>query len=221
MHIGRYAPSSRPLLVALGLSLLLHGLLAFLAPSVDHTPLALATPTLKLVLIAQPGPAPRTLLRKTVSSSTSAPAPAVDPTPKVISDAAPDARADPLPAPNRAVRNETLARIEQLDDVESAFDRTLSTYRALLETALAGQHHYPRLAQVRRWQGEVQIKLRVARDGHVLDARIIASSGHDVLDQEALYTVSRTAPLPPFPGALGEPSITIIVPIRFVLAGQS
>ena len=50
---------------------------------------------------------------------------------------------------------------------------------------------YPREAEGRRLEGTVAVALQIADDGRVVGTRVVASSGHALLDQEALATLSR------------------------------
>ena len=61
-------------------------------------------------------------------------------------------------------------------------------------------------------QGVVQISFTIASDGNVGGLKITQSSGHYVLDQAALATLSKSSPFPPPP--LGAPRM-FTVPIRF------
>ena len=61
-------------------------------------------------------------------------------------------------------------------------------------------------------QGVVLISFTIASEGNVGDLKITQSSGHDVLDQAALTTISKSSPFPPPP--LGAPRV-FTVPIRF------
>jgi TonB family protein len=53
--------------------------------------------------------------------------------------------------------------------------------------------------------GKVQVGFRLARDGHVLDAWLVSSSGIAQLDREAVATVLRSQPLPVIPPDLSAP----------------
>lgn len=45
---------------------------------------------------------------------------------------------------------------------------------------------YPRLARLRRWEGTVDVEVALGSDGKVSSARIVTSSGYEVLDEAAL-----------------------------------
>ena len=95
--------------------------------------------------------------------------------------------------------------------------RALPNFEARLLARLEQYKHYPRAAMNRGQQGTVRIRFTMDRTGEVLAVTIAQSSGHDLLDQEALATVRRAAPLPPIPPDIPQARLNIVVPIRFAL----
>ena len=91
----------------------------------------------------------------------------------------------------------------------------LDEYAVALSALLARHQTYPRLAALRGWQGEVRIRLRLARKGNLLGAEVVQSSGHEVLDRQALDLVLST-PLPPPPTGSAE-ELHIEIPIHYRL----
>jgi protein TonB len=98
-------------------------------------------------------------------------------------------------------------------DLDAARDR----YGSLLAREIAKHKRYPRIARMRNWQGEAQVELQLDGDGNILSSRIEKSSGHDVLDKQALEMVMRATPFPPPPAVLNGQSFTLLVPISFRL----
>lgn len=75
---------------------------------------------------------------------------------------------------------------------------------------------YPAIAQEMGLEGTVVVRVVVRADGSLAAAPSVdASSGHDVLDDEALRIVARAAPFAPPLGHDG--SLTLRVPVRFHL----
>jgi protein TonB len=91
----------------------------------------------------------------------------------------------------------------------------LAAYRQQLSALLAQQRSYPRLAAMRGWEGEVRLRLRVARRGNLVAVEVERSSGFDVLDQHARALLAALGDLPPPPGEGGE--IQVVVPINYKL----
>jgi protein TonB len=73
---------------------------------------------------------------------------------------------------------------------------------------------YPAAAAARRWTGKVRVAFIIAADGTVEDARVVRSSGRDILDRAALAAVRSAGPFP----APGRPQ-AVEVPVSFVLQG--
>lgn len=91
----------------------------------------------------------------------------------------------------------------------------LAAYRQQLSALFAQQRSYPRLAAMRGWEGEVRLRLRVARRGNLVAVDVERSSGFDVLDQHAQALLAALGDLPPPPGDGGE--IQVVVPINYKL----
>lgn len=75
---------------------------------------------------------------------------------------------------------------------------------------------YPSLARTRRWEGKVILEAVIRDDGTIMELRIEESSGHAILDQDALAVVKKASPLQ-LRHSLGQPQITILVPISYNL----
>lgn len=93
----------------------------------------------------------------------------------------------------------------------------LAAYGRELAGAVATRQRYPRLAQLRSWQGTAVLQLELAAAGGLLAVRVLSSSGHEILDQQALEMVRAVVPLPPLPGALAGQPLTVDVPVVFRL----
>ena len=89
------------------------------------------------------------------------------------------------------------------------------TWKSLLVSQLERSKRYPSEARARGEQGVAQLAFSVDRHGGVHDARIVRSSGSELLDRETLAMVERAQPLPPPPPELPGTQIAIVVPIRY------
>lgn len=127
----------------------------------------------------------------------SVPAPAVAPPPSV------SAPPPPKPLPQQASE----ARDNQL----------LATYGASISKEIKRFQKYPPPAQRRGWEGTVEVLLQIAADGKVTSVTVGKSSGHAMLDEEAVNMIHRAMPLPePPPDLRGQPRV-VTVPIVFKL----
>lgn len=93
----------------------------------------------------------------------------------------------------------------------------LDGYGLALSKTFSKFQRYPRLAQIRHWQGKVQVSLQIAAGGKLISASVSRSSGYEILDQQALEIVKQANPLPQVPEALQAKTFTVIVPILFRL----
>ncbi len=93
----------------------------------------------------------------------------------------------------------------------------LGRYAQQLSRLLASHQEYPRLAAQRGWEGEVRLRLKVARQGNLLSVQVDRSSGHDILDQHAMQLVDLASGLPPLPDGLEGSEISVIVPVNYRL----
>jgi TonB family protein len=91
----------------------------------------------------------------------------------------------------------------------------IASWQQTLVARVARFQRYP--AQAKGATGVVNLSFSIDRQGHVLNGRVIKSSGSAVLDTEALSLLTRAAPLPPPPAAAPDGDLTFVLPIRFVL----
>lgn len=115
--------------------------------------------------------------------------------------------AKPAPAPTQ-VATKAPAQVDQ--------QQMLGRYAQQLSLLLSSQQVYPRLAAMRGWEGEVRLRLKVARKGNLLSLQVDRSSGYEILDQHALQLVELVR-MPPFPEALEGSEIQITVPVNYKL----
>lgn len=78
---------------------------------------------------------------------------------------------------------------------------------------------YPRVARQRRWQGTVLLEVLVSDEGLPQDIRIVASSGHEVLDRAAEKAVAGWLFAPGRRNDVPE-AMLVRVPVRFELTGR-
>ncbi len=93
----------------------------------------------------------------------------------------------------------------------------LAAYRRQLGELFARHQAYPRLAALRGWEGEVRVRLKVARKGSLLAVQLDRSSGFDVLDRHALAMLGELPALPALPEGLASDELQLVVPILYKL----
>ena len=74
-----------------------------------------------------------------------------------------------------------------------------NAYNALVFGHLQRFKHYPKSA--RGTLGKVEVSFVLNRAGEVIETAVTKSSGNGVLDRDALETLRRASPFPPFPAA--------------------
>ena len=101
---------------------------------------------------------------------------------------------------------------------EDPVDReVLSGFGEALRQRAAGYGNYPALALRRGWQGLVKVRVRYDRLGRVYQLEVSDSSGHQVLDEQAIRMLRQAAADFPLPEALLNKAFSVIVPIAFKL----
>ena len=115
--------------------------------------------------------------------------------------------AEPVPPPLAA----------QVPAPRASFSDLLAGYGQTISLVLARYTDYPRVAQMQGWQGAVTMRLRVAPSGRLLDAEVQTSSGHEVLDRQALAMAARAERFPAPPEGLRDREVAVLVPVVFRL----
>jgi len=184
-----------------------------LAPPKAPEPLPIATPEPlpePPKPIPLPKPTPRLEPKRIVEPppSFNPPEPVSSPTPPAVITATPKAETPPTfttPPPEPPKPND--------EDLDAA----RSFYSGQLTREIARHKQYPKIAQMRGWQGEVQIDLHLDGDGNVLSSKIDTSSGHETLDNQALEMIKKASPFSAPPDVLRGRSFNILVPVSFRL----
>ena len=99
------------------------------------------------------------------------------------------------------------------DDINAA----LGQYSSTLGRAIAKHKSYPKIAQMRGWEGDCLLDLKLDGNGNVLSASVKESSGHEALDNQALEMVRKASPFPAPPEVLRDRSFNLTVPVSFKL----
>lgn len=95
----------------------------------------------------------------------------------------------------------------------------LGEYSRRLTEMVGRNKQYPAIARMRGWQGTTELELKLTPDGRLLGSRVLSSSGHEVLDRQALEMVEQIGQFPAFPQPRDQP-LTLRLPVIFKLAAQ-
>ncbi len=243
LTINNSSISKSTIIWAIVASILLHLLLAVAIPNFNFDAIKKA-PDQLIIEIVQPKtpepvvipeppapveqakPEPIKPLQKKLPQPEAAPINALSPEPvqtesppPTVITAAPKVDAPPVitvptPAPTPAPQPEPPKKTEPSeDDVNAA----LRQYGGTLGRAIAKHKQYPKIAQMRGWQGECLLDLKIDSSGNVLSASVKESSGFESLDNQALEMARKASPFPTPPDALKDRSFNITVPVSFKL----
>jgi periplasmic protein TonB len=125
----------------------------------------------------------------------------------------------PKPKPKKIVKQVPKPEVKPERQPPSPRTRTAprageaAAWRSAWSAEMSWNRHYPEAARARGEQGTVRLVLTIDRGGHVVSARLIASSGSTTLDQAALE-MARHASGRPLPPEMGS-SASLIVPVRY------
>lgn len=161
---------------------------------------------------SRPEPTPRTRLTNTTGANatqTSRPKPGLRAStkpPRSASAASQVARAVPLPTPAASTQGSPVARAAPQPappPSAPAIDADLlARYRLQLHAAARGYKRYPRAAIDNEWEGATEVAIVVGANGRIRAMTISKTSGHAVLDRQALDMFRKAKPLVPIPAAL-------------------
>ncbi|HSD53723.1 MAG TPA: TonB family protein [Burkholderiales bacterium] len=228
---GYHTTVERRLAVALAVSLAVHALAWQLVPPISAHVAPLAR-TLELRLVpapaeppavepAPPAPSqpvavarkPRAAAREVTAS---APVQSVEQPrdPATVAAAEPTAPVRAEPAPAILTRPAASAEVAA---VGAPAPDILAGYGGSISRLLARYREYPRVALMRGWEGTVTMRLRVAPGGKLVEAKVEGSSGHQVLDAQAVEMVRRVPDLPQPPESLRDREFAVLVPVIFRL----
>jgi protein TonB len=156
-------------------------------------------------------PSPKPAVKSKQTSTETPPSPPEVSSPPVIAvapkaETAPVITAPPPPPPEPV----------KVGPSQADIDAAKNQYGSALARELAKHKQYPKIAQMRGWEGEVVLELQLDGNGNVISSKVHDSSTFDALDKQALEMVKK-ANFPPPPEALRGRSFNILVPVSFKL----
>lgn len=98
---------------------------------------------------------------------------------------------------------------------------TLEQYRLALIAATRRYKHYPAIAMEKGWQGRAEVHLVIGANGMLAGASIKTSSGHQILDNQALDMLKKGKTAIPIPAGLRGREFSIDVPVIFNLGNPN
>lgn len=96
----------------------------------------------------------------------------------------------------------------------------IRAYRIGLAREARSHRRYPPLALERGWTGTAEIQVDVSRQGRARQILLARSSGHEILDREAVTMMSHAAALAALPDSLRGQEFAVRLPVVFDLADR-
>ncbi|MBW3507508.1 TonB family protein [Janthinobacterium sp. NKUCC06_STL] len=119
-----------------------------------------------------------------------------------------------IPAPAAAPSIATAPPSPALPPAPQELRSGVSSWEGKVLARMERFRRYPTASRAKQEQGVVYLRCRIDRDGQVLAAAIERSSGSAALDQAALDTLQRAAPLPRIPKERPDP-LELSIPVEF------
>lgn len=161
------------------------------APAPKPSPIAKAEPEGSAAKPAPVEPAPAAAAIETPPSS--APAPAAP---------GPVAKTDPQPtSPQPSAEGVDALSIKQYSIEVAGFAKKFKSY--------------PRVARDNNWEGKVVIRVSVKANGINASYRVLVSSGHEVLDKQALDMITKGRPRARIPPGLQGKDFSFDIPVYY------
>ncbi len=212
MSLSRNLPFNIDLPKAIGVSIAIHIILMIGLPEFDRP---LLTPQVMSVTISS-SPIQQPIEKietpepvKKVEPVKKKITPILDKNATTVAQPVPKEVTPPAPA-------EVISKIPNIVPQEQV-TQYLESYSSLLANAIAKYKQYPKIAQMRGWQGTVIADLEIDSKGSVMSVKIKKSSTYEVLDNEALEMIKKASPFPPPPENLRGKNFNVLVPISFKL----
>ena len=196
------------------LSVLFHAALLFVMPKNNVLDINIPTELKIDILLEEKNPEIIAPKKKPI------PEPIVEPIPEPIVEPIPEPIVKPIPEPipkAMPLEKSTKQNIQSDKNNIAEIKNNIDEYSAKITLAIKKQQKYPRMAMNRNLQGSVIIELKFNKDGSITNSKVKKSSGHKILDKEALNMTKRAMPFPVPPKILQSKVFTVVVPITFTL----
>lgn len=152
----------------------------------------------------------------------SVPAPSVPPRPAAAPDAAGDAANPPLaaaqPARSAATAGEMAPPTSDAAASAGIDADVVRGYQFALAEQARRVRRYPALARERGWEGRVRVGMAWTPGADQPSIRVLAGSGHALLDEQAVAMLTLAVQRTPLPEALRGRSFAFELPVEFSLS---
>jgi len=167
-------------------------------------------------VVSRPAVTPAPAVEKPTPVESEKPPPdsaAVSPAPAAPS-AKPAVAAPPKSAPESPIGATNEATARSGSDADTG---TKERYRLALIVATRRYKRYPAIAMEKGWQGKVEVRLEIGANGMLASASIKTSSGHEILDDQAIDMLKKGKTTVQIPPGLRGREFSVDVPVIFNL----
>jgi periplasmic protein TonB len=164
--------------------------------------------------VAAPRPAPQPAAAAEAEKSTPrepAPEPAAPGTGAPGAAAGASSQTGPAPQAQAGVKADAAKSGGDIDK------GTLEQYRLALIAAAGQYKRYPAIAMEKGWQGRVEVRMVIGANGMLAGASIKTSSGHVILDNQAIDMLRKGKTMVQIPASLRGREFSLDVPVIFTL----
>lgn len=99
-------------------------------------------------------------------------------------------------------------------------DKRYVSYARVIKERIAHHWRYPRQAKENLIEGKLVLMFALNRGGTMVEARIMATSGFEILDKEAVRAITEAAPFPPFPAHVRVARLNVVVNFDYRLTSK-
>jgi len=99
-------------------------------------------------------------------------------------------------------------------------DKRYISYARVIRDRIMGHWRYPQEARDNLTEGKLLVLFSLNRTGSLLGIRILKSSGHTILDDEAVRAIRAAGPFPSFPGHITVTRLNIKANIDYRIAAR-
>ncbi|MFZ7112163.1 MAG: energy transducer TonB [Desulfatiglandales bacterium] len=99
-------------------------------------------------------------------------------------------------------------------------DKRYVSYARIIKESIMGQWEYPPEARENLIEGKLLVVFSLSRNGHLTAVRTLRSSGHAILDDEALRAIRAAAPFPSFPDNIRVARLNVQASIDYQITAR-
>lgn len=94
-------------------------------------------------------------------------------------------------------------------------DNLLVRYKESLRSRIDEEKYYPPMSRRMGQRGTAIVGFTLLKDGHIINTRVLKSSGFSRLDDAAKEAVTKVGEFDPIPDELGMNSMDLEIPVKF------